>query len=321
MEYMKLADPRAARRHLSLVGGTLALLMLLTVLIQAVSSYIVSLWAPALLQNSFGRYAVQLLPWYLAVVPLTMLLLRANTFGRPPARKLGAARYLSFFPMSYALLFAGSMLGNLVTSVIGVLTGHSVQNATAQLISGTDPLATILFVVLLAPLIEELLFRKFLIDALYPYGEAPAIFISALVFGLFHGNFFQFFYAAAIGGLFGYLYCKTGRIRYSLGLHIFINFLGSVVSVRVLEHVDLRALQQGDIEGLLNDPRGFLLLIGYFGFIMAMATGGVLLFILQGGKVRLLKGAVPFRARFAANAGMITYLLMCVVFFTRSVFL
>lgn len=53
---------------------------------------------------------------------------------------------------------------------------------------------------IIGPIFEEILFRKILIDKTIKYGARISIIISALLFGLFHGNVNQFFYAFLMGG-------------------------------------------------------------------------------------------------------------------------
>ena len=63
-----------------------------------------------------------------------------------------------------------------------------------------------------------------------------------MIFGLCHGNFYQFFYAFGIGLVFGYIYTRTGRIRYTIVLHMIINFLGSVAAIYIQNSMALAAL-------------------------------------------------------------------------------
>ena len=49
------------------------------------------------------------------------------------------------------------------------------------------------------------------------------------MFGLMHGNFYQFFYCFGIGLILGYMYYSTGKIVPCMLLHATINFVGSVV--------------------------------------------------------------------------------------------
>ena len=45
------------------------------------------------------------------------------------------------------------------------------------------------------------MFRKLLIDRIVPFGQRVAVVVSGLAFGLFHGNFYQFFYAFSLGAV------------------------------------------------------------------------------------------------------------------------
>ena len=49
------------------------------------------------------------------------------------------------------------------------------------------------------------MFRKLIIDRMSIYGDKLAIIVSSIAFGLFHGNFYQIFYATLIGFILGYV--------------------------------------------------------------------------------------------------------------------
>ena len=121
-----------------------------------------------------------------------------------------------------------------------------------------NPLYSILVMVILAPVLEEYIFRKLLIDRLSKYGELTAMLFSATVFGLFHMNFFQFFYAFGLGLLFAYIYTRTRNLLYPVLLHMIINFQGSVLAPWLLSSVDLElitALESG--AAATEDIRGY----------------------------------------------------------------
>ena len=86
----------------------------------------------------------------------------------------------------------------------------------------------------LAPLAEEFLFRKLLLERLLPFGEKGAVMVSALAFGLFHGNLYQFFYAFGVGVILGLAYVRSGRFWFPVLLHMGFNFMGSVAALWVL---------------------------------------------------------------------------------------
>ena len=86
-----------------------------------------------------------------------------------------------------------------------------------------------LFTVILAPLFEEILFRKLLLDRLLFLGDWSALLISALFFGLFHTNLYQFLYATTTGLVLGYVHIMTGKMRWKVGLHMFVNLFCGVL--------------------------------------------------------------------------------------------
>ena len=87
---------------------------------------------------------------------------------------------------------------------------------------------SILLVGIIGPIVEEIIFRKLLIDRIRPYGEKIAVFFPALIFALAHGSLYQFFYAFLIGSVLSYIYVKTGKIIYSTIIHCIINLVFGV---------------------------------------------------------------------------------------------
>ena len=156
------------------------------------------------------------------------------------------------------------------------------------------------------------------------YGEGLAVVTSALMFGLFHGNLSQLFYAFALGLVFGYVYLKTGRLRYSIGLHMLINFLGSVLAPTLLNSIDFAALD----ETKLVDPAAWtaisaqlLPFIVYVLGMIGLALAGLVLFCV---KVRDVSFApteleLPKGAKFKTaylNVGMILLFISCMASIT-----
>ena len=84
-----------------------------------------------------------------------------------------------------------------------------------------------LFVVVLAPVCEELIFRKLLLQPLRSGGDMFAAVTSALIFGAYHGNFDQFPYAFAVGLLYGILAVRSSSVLPTLILHFVNNLLVS----------------------------------------------------------------------------------------------
>lgn len=81
-------------------------------------------------------------------------------------------------------------------------------------------LPVVLITCLLAPVLEEMLFRGVILRgflALYPRWQA--ILGSAILFGVAHLNLYQFFVALAIGSLAGWLYERSRSLLPGIALH------------------------------------------------------------------------------------------------------
>jgi len=98
----------------------------------------------------------------------------------------------------------------------------------------------------LPALVEEMVFRGYILGALRPQGDGLAIVFSAVFFGLLHGNLLQIPFAFILGLIFGYLTVQTGSIWPAVLLH----FLNNAFSV-VLQYA-ARFLPDLDSIGMLN---------------------------------------------------------------------
>lgn len=84
----------------------------------------------------------------------------------------------------------------------------------------------IVYTVLLAPIIEEFVFRGLIFKVLRKW--IPFVFamsISAVLFGLYHGNLVQFVYAGICGLLFAYLCEKFKTILAPMFSHMIMNLV------------------------------------------------------------------------------------------------
>lgn len=85
-----------------------------------------------------------------------------------------------------------------------------------------------LYMVVLAPIIEEIVYRGFVVKLISPYGKTVAIVLSAFIFGLMHGNLSQFVTAFATGLVYTTIAVKANSIAPTIIMHMLnngINFI------------------------------------------------------------------------------------------------
>ena len=229
--------------------------------------------------NSNYLIILSMITMYVIGLPVLILMLRKVRAYPPEKHALGFGRAIRLFLICITVMMAGSLLGNAINHLISGASGAEIDNTTIDLVSGSNLFVAIIFVVIIGPFFEELIFRKFMIDRLRIFGERQIMILSGIMFGLFHGNLYQLFYAAALGIILGYIYLRTGRMVYTWVFHMLINFLFGIVPMFLLTEadIDVEALLQGDISALTSDAIGAAI-FGWTEIVLAI-VGFVLLLI------------------------------------------
>ena len=218
---------RGHRERFSRLGWALAAQMAAMLAVQTALLLAAQALAPVLVRSGVFPWLVSVLSAYGAGVPAAWLVLRGTEEAPPqPGAPLGPGRFFRSYLAGLGLMYLVNLATLALMGLVGVLRGQTVENPVDNM--ADYPLVlNLLLGCVIAPVCEEYLFRGLLLNRLRPYGERFAVWASALCFGLFHGNFSQFFYACAIGVLFAGVVLKTGRLRQAMLLHALINFVGT----------------------------------------------------------------------------------------------
>lgn len=218
---------RGHRERFSRLGWALAAQMAAMLAVQTALLLAAQALAPALAGSGVFLWLVSVLSAYGAGVPAAWLVLRGTEEAPPqPGAPLGPGRFFRSYLAGLGLMYLVNLATLALMGLVGLLRGQTVENPVDNM--ADYPLVlNLLLGCVIAPVCEEYLFRGLLLNRLRPYGERFAVWASALCFGLFHGNFSQFFYACAIGVLFAGVVLKTGRLRQAMLLHALINFVGT----------------------------------------------------------------------------------------------
>ena len=285
--------------------------------------------AGEILKSPIYSMLVSTLPMYLVGFPILYILVRKMPSRKREKKKLPSLELFYTFLVAEAFMMVGSLLGESVSATISALLGIDVSNATADLIESAPIWLIFILVVIAAPIIEELIFRKLLIDKLSKFGDTVAIITSGVAFGLFHGNFYQFFYAAFLGILLAYLYSKSGKITYPIVFHMIINFIGSVLVIPLLKYQDI--LIEGTNPESGAEIKEFIVAAVMMGsyaiFQYAMVIAGVVIFFnaLKYKRITYAKSAeisIPKGKSFSAvvmNVGAILFLAFSFVNFLLNI--
>ena len=139
--------------------------------------------------------------------------------GRP----MGAG---DFFPI-LAIFLSGQLLYQIFVIVLEIalnLGGRTVMEGLELMAAPGDSFSMFLYIGILAPIGEELLFRGLILRTMMPFGRRMAIVGSAFLFGMFHGNILQTPYAFLVGLVLGYVAAEYS-VAWAMVLHMINNLV------------------------------------------------------------------------------------------------
>lgn len=170
---------------------------------------------------------------YILPFPIFYWLMKKLESFKLEKTRVNVKTFIMYIGITLTLMWIGNLIGLAITSLLSGAIQSDISNPVQQLINSADIWFNLIVISIIAPIFEEIFFRKFLIDRTIKYGARVSIILSGVLFALFHGNLNQFFYALLLGGFLAYVYIKSGKITYTIILHGIVNFMGSVVSLFV----------------------------------------------------------------------------------------
>lgn len=119
-----------------------------------------------------------------------------------------------------AVFFAGSIFENLGINY-EVDHGENPSGFFGFLLS-------VIAIAIVPPLVEEFACRGLIMGSLRKFGDGFAIVVSAVLFGLMHGNFEQMPFAFLVGLVLGFITVKSGSLWIAVAVHSFNNLISVV---------------------------------------------------------------------------------------------
>lgn len=316
---------RRVKSVFSRIGGSMCLMVVIWYALATVLSSVLYQVLHTTNLPNWAAYVASDVPLYLVAMPLAVLIMGKSSVIATRKFDMKPSQFFKLLVMCFPLMYVGSLIGNMLSSL---LSGGNASNSVSDLAMQFD-VWNVVFLVILGPLFEEWIFRKELISRTRKYGEKTAIVFSSLFFGLVHMNLFQFFYAFALGLVFGYVYVRTSKLRYSVAMHMFVNFMGGVVAPWVVKNIDIDSLmnvltsaENGDGTAMMQwidqNATGMMIfgiyMLLYYGLIIA----GVVLLIRERKNFEFYTAPeeLPRGVRTGTaimNVGVITYIVVAVI--------
>ena len=232
-----------------------------------------------------------------------------------PLRKLSAEDFVicivASLGVGYLLNFAGIFLNGYIARFTG--KDPMTMNPVVEMAMDFTP-SMLIYACILGPIMEEVMFRGFLLKRARLFGDRTAVIYTAVMFGLMHGNISQCLYATAIGLVFGYVAVKTNSIRYTILLHISVNSFSTLV-----------ALGESIAYGVGGEILSMLYLLGLLLTIVFIVVCAVVILI-RYGKYWYLQltyhNGLPSEHKIFVylNPGFVIYVVICAAEFLSYIF-
>lgn len=323
---MEITTQTTAKKHFSNLGFLLLFATLIIYAVQFLTELIIKN-IPAISKDANLSFVAGMLPMYIIAYPIIFWMFKklpVQLTGEK--KKMRLIHLLAAFLIGYAGTYICNIIANILTTIIGAIKQSPVDNVVLEMTTNLNPFVNLIIIAVCAPIMEELLFRKTIIDRTAAYGEGISIVFSGLVFGLFHGNLVQFTYAFFIGAFFGFIYIKTKDIKYTIILHMSINLLGSIGTIllnncgymEILEATSGELAEAELMAVMMDNLLGLVILLLYVLLLMCFVIVGIALFFINKKKFTLSAGEVTIEKgkRFSTmllNLGMILYSVFWIV--------
>ncbi len=234
-------ERKKLRRLYNKVGGAMVLQYFLLYVMYFLLSLVLS---PFITEETNPETGLEIVGWaegfamYFAPALASVIMFFAfNAVNKVDSRAMFSTRNITagmlgrFVLMAFAFHTVGMILEYGVDFVL-YSTGYEVTSFDYETKNDAATVLTdVVSSVIAAPIAEELFFRGVVLKQTSRVSARFGIIFSAVMFGLMHGNPYQFVMATMIGLFFGYITVKTDSLIPSIVCHIAINGLMSVSDV------------------------------------------------------------------------------------------
>ena len=186
--------------------------------------------------SDFGFYGIQILLIVIVGIVATVVLVKSQRWKEYGLFQFRWS-YLGIFFLSFILMF---LWVNITTRIFpSTQNGSAIVKEAANLTGISYFITRILYGSLIAPIVEELVFRDLLMTALAKFKTYYVdVIVSSTLFSLIHVLQYgwvltDFIIYAGAGMLFGMLFRYTRSVYWSMALHILWNSFLIIVSLLV----------------------------------------------------------------------------------------
>lgn len=236
-----------------------------------------------------------------------LMLWKKRKFWREQIWKKGKPMRFSDFMAILAIFLCGQLVYQIYVIALEVglnIFGLTMTEGIQAMTLDSDNLSMFLYMAVAAPIAEEILCRGLIQRTLMPFGKGFAIFASAFLFGMFHGNILQAPMAFLVGLVLGYVAAEYS-IAWAMILHMINNMVLGDMLTRLI-------------------PNEVAASITLWVVLLICFIGAVIVLVRRGDAVTAWKNSavsVPgVYKRFFRSGGVITFAILMVLSMVATCF-
>lgn len=275
------AERKKLRRLYNKVGGAMVLQY---VLLYVIYFLLTVLLTPFITEETNPETGLEIVGWaeelamyFAPVIGSVIMFFAFNAVNRVDSRAMFSTRNITVGMLGRCILtaFAFHAVGIVLEYGVDFILYSTGYEVTSFDYETKNDAATVLIdvisSVIAAPIAEEMFFRGVVLKQTSRVSARFGIIFSAVMFGLMHGNPYQFVMATVIGLYFGYITVKTDSLIPSIVCHIAINGMMSV----------------SDVVGLLGEEIGNISFFAVYAVEILLGILGIWLYKKSGEKAKL----------------------------------
>lgn len=181
---------------------------------------------------------------FIVGVFVVLWIMRKDLFGKKIDGAVSVPMSFLWAFLGLFLAYAAVMAAGIIELILGI-TDSSENTESIMNVIRAIPLFMVI-PIFCAPILEEIIFRKIIFGVLYKKTNFfVAALISAVVFGLVHGEPIHILSYAAMGLVFAFLYVKTKRLLVPILVHMALNSVTVIIQYIGIEKIEqkLESLQ------------------------------------------------------------------------------
>lgn len=243
---------------------------------------------------------------YPVTVPIILLIFRAihgkkhdmhlrDVFCKPKVPMKTVFRWIFIcLGITYASTIVSRLFWMLLQSIMGM---EMVAQDMAAENSWLSMLTNLIAMVIYAPLFEEMMFRGTIFRSTQKGGDLASAILCGILFGLWHTNYDQTFYAGVMGFVACVLFIKTGSLWGPILMHAMMNAIGAFQSI-ILGVMDLDMTEMMNVATMSDEEAIAFLMENAIPFLMLMLSACLVYGVMGLGLILLIIELVQHKQLF-----------------------